>query len=416
MQDAVYTAWIVSQGEELLTGQTLDTNAHHLAAALTGAGLRVLGASTAGDDEAAIAKALADAARNGDVVVCTGGLGPTSDDHTAAAAAAAFGSALRLDAASLAAIEGYYAAAARPMPAPNRKQAMIPETATALPNAHGTAPGFVMQAGAATLYCLPGPPREMRPMLVEAVLPDIARRLSPRPPRRHFFRTLGAGESALQAALAGLIPELGRIELGFRAKIPEVELKLVGPPDVPDADWEIAVGRLRAALGKDCFSEDEHRGLGAVVGDLLLARKETLAIAESCTGGLVTDVCVREPGSSRWFERSWTTYSNVAKTEELGVPAELIAAHGAVSEPVVLAMAEGARARSGANWGVATSGVAGPAGGTPEKPVGTVCFAVAGPGVSRARTLRAPGRARDAIRKASAEIAIDMLRRQLLRM
>ena len=407
------TAFVVSQGEELLTGQTLDTNAHFLCEKLTSLGLRVLGTATAGDRTADIAVVLAQACARADVVICTGGLGPTGDDLTAEAAAQAFGHPLELNGAALEQVEERYRTARRTMADSNRRQAMLPAGCDVLLNPVGTAPGFAVATDHGRLYCLPGVPHEMKRMWAEVLLPELGARLAIRPPQRRLFRVLGRGESQLQDLLSDLPVLFPGVDLGFRTRMPENQVKLVAEPTVPGID-EAAV-LVRERLGRDLFSEDPDEELAGAVGRRLLARGETLALAESCTGGWVSHLVVSEAGSSRWYERGWVTYSNEAKEQDLGVPAETLREHGAVSEPTALAMARGARDRSGADWAVAVTGIAGPTGGTPDKPVGTVCFCVVGPGVERSRVVRMPARGRTPTRRFSAYIALDLLRRQILR-
>ena len=313
--------------------------------------------------------------------------------------------------------EARCARAGRPMAEANRKQGEVPEGADVLANPIGTAPGFAVTPpdgrGAARAYFLPGVPREMRRMWAEQVAPDVARVFETRPPRRAIFRVLGPGESQLQELLGDVPDRYPGVELGFRTRAPENQVKLVAEPGTPGFD--AACDDVRDRLGIRLFSEDEDRSLAAVVGELLLARGETLCTAESCTGGLVADLCVSEAGSSRWFERGFVTYSNAAKVDHLGVEGAILEAHGAVSEATVEAMATGASAAAGAPWSVAVTGVAGPGGGTPNKPVGTVWVAVAGPGGVRARKLFLPTGDRNTTRRWSALLALEMLRRALLR-
>ena len=407
------TAYIVSQGEELLTGLTLDTNAHHLCRALTDLGLRVRGTITAGDRLEEIEDALGRGCSAADVVICTGGLGPTGDDLTAEAVARRFDRRLRHDPTAMAQVEARYAAVGRTMAPANRKQAQLPAGAQVITNRLGTAPGFAIAVGASRLYCLPGVPSEMRVMFSEEVEPDVRARIAAQPPMRHTFRVMGKGESQLQDLLADVPRTWPGVVLGFRTRMPENHVKLVAEVGTPG--WDAALARVRDRLGRDCFTEAPDEELAAVLGRLLVARGETLATAESCTGGWVAHLIVSEAGSSRWFERGWVTYSNAAKTDDLGVPAALIAAHGAVSPEVARAMAQGARRASGSDWGVAVTGIAGPGGGTADKPVGTVCVAVSGPEGTRDRALRLGARDRTSNRRFSAWIALEMVRRQLLR-
>jgi len=411
MDDAT-TAFVVSQGEELLTGLTVDTNANHLCGALTRAGLRVVGAATAGDDRTVIARALADAASKADVVLCTGGLGPTEDDLTADAVVEAFGGELALDEEAWSQVQARYEAIGRAMSMTNRKQALLPVGSDVIENRLGTAPGFAIDGGGARLYFMPGVPREMKAMLKERVLPEIVDRFAPRAPLRHTFRVMGRGESQLQEQLGALSSTFPGVILGFRTRMPENHVKLAASSECPV--WEEAKAWVRERLGENCFSEEPDEELAAVVGEMLVARGQTLALAESCTGGWIAHLCVTEAGSSRWLDRGFVTYSNVAKEEAIGVDSALIAAHGAVSEEVARAMAEGAKATAQTDWGVGVTGIAGPGGGTPDKPVGTVWIAVAGPDGTHTRRLRL-GRDRTSNRRFSAWIALEMLRRQILR-
>ena len=408
------TAFVVSQGEELLTGLTLDTNVHWLCRELTAMGLRVRGAITAADRMDAIEDALTRACADATVVICTGGLGPTGDDLTAEAVARRFDRPLALDAAAMAEVESRYAAIGRPMAETNRKQALMPQGATVLSNPRGTAPGFAVDVGAGRIYCLPGVPSEMKVMFDTLVRPDVLELVAITPPLRHTFRVMGRGESQLQALLGDVEERWPGVALGFRTQMPENHVKLVAEPGVPG--WDDAVAEVRGRLGKDCFSEDPDEELAAVVGRMLQERGETVTTAESCTGGWIAHLFVTEAGSSAWFESGWVTYSNRAKIEEIGVPAEIIAEHGAVAPETARAMARGARTTAGADWAIAVTGIAGPTGGSAEKPVGTVCVAVAGPAGVHERTLRLGPRDRTMNRRFSAWIGIEMLRRQLLRL
>lgn len=406
------TAFVVSQGEELLTGLLLDTNARYLCERLTDLGFHVIGAATAGDEVGSIADALRRAA-TASVVVCTGGLGPTVDDLTAEGAALAFDQTVALNPEALGQVEARYRSVDRPMAPSNRRQAMLPSGAEVLRNSKGTAPGFALTLrGGARLFFMPGVPYEMKTMWAERVAPL----LSGRAPRRHLFRVLGKGESQLQDLLVDVPERFPGVQLGFRAAMPENQVKLLAEPDVPADRFEAAVARVRAALGRDCFSEREELSLAGRIGELLVGRQERLALAESCTGGQVAHLCVTEAGSSRWLERAFVTYSDAAKVDEVGVLEATLDLHGAVSEQTAAEMARGARAAAGVEWGVSTTGVAGPTGGTADKPVGTVCFAVDGPAGTRTRTLRIPARDRSAVRRFSSFVALDMLRRQIERL
>lgn len=408
----VIRAIIISQGEELLTGQTLDTNASFLAGRLTDLGVSVRGVVTAGDRVVDIADAVREAAARVEVVICTGGLGPTADDLTAEAVCAALELPLERDDEALRQVQATFERWGREMVEANRKQALLPRGAEVVPNPLGTAPGFTLTlAAGAQGWFLPGVPLEMKRMWSDSVEPAVRARFSPRSPHRHLFRVSARGESNLQELLGPLVARHEGVVLGFRARMPENQVKLVS--EGQREPFEAAVAEVREALGRHCFSQREDVGLAATVGALLLERGERLALAESCTGGLLADLCVSVPGSSHWLDRGWVTYSNEAKVSDLGVPQEIIEQHGAVSEPCALAMARGARDRAAVAWGLSTTGIAGPGGGTELKPVGTICIAVVGPAVQRVKTLHLH-RDRAGNRHFSAWLALDLLRRQLI--
>jgi len=408
----VIRAYVVSQGEELLTGLTVDTNSNFLCERLTREGFRVVGSRTAGDQLASISAALKDAAAHAEVVICTGGLGPTEDDLTAESVVEAFGGGLRLNEDAWDQVRARYARIGREMSITNRKQAVLPITSDVIVNPLGTAPGFALQVGSCRLYFLPGVPREMKAMMEASVLPEIRSRFVPSAPLRHTFRVMGRGESQLQEQLGSLRERFPGITLGFRTKMPENQVKLFASPNEPQ--WEEAVVWVREQLGENCFTEDPKTELAAVIGEMLVARGERLSLAESCTGGWVGHLIVTEPGSSRWLERGWVTYSNVSKTDEVHVAPEAIKEHGAVSEQVARAMARGSAQVAGTAWGLGVTGIAGPTGGTNEKPVGTVWLAVHGPLGTHARRVRL-GRDRTSNRKFAAWLALELLRRQILR-
>jgi nicotinamide-nucleotide amidase len=318
-------------------------------------------------------------------------------------------------------IEAMYARFNRHMPEINRKQALLPAGSARIDNSWGTAPGFSVQAGRAWMAFLPGVPREMKPMFEERVAPGLGERFGLRPGRLVTLRTTGVGESDLQERV-GRFDEPG-VAFGTRTILPENQVKLRFEPEVTvERLMEIAT-RVALAVGTPVFSIEglprpiqgfECRGgeLAEVIGRALVERGETMACAESCTGGRVAATCTAIPGSSEWFAEGMVTYSNAAKQRQLGVRGESLAAHGAVSEVVAREMAAGCRERSGADWGLAVTGIAGPGGGSAEKPVGTVHLALAGPDGVAHRLVRMGGdRAR--IQTWSAGAALDLLRRSL---
>ena len=397
---------IVSQGEEIVSGSLVDTNASRVCSALCAAGLVPGRITCVGDILADIRDVLAEAARRSAVVVCTGGLGPTSDDLTAEAAADAFGRGLYEDAVALAQIEARYASRSRPMPPRNRKQALLPEGAIVLENHLGTAPGFTMDVGGALLFFLPGPPFEMTPMLDEHVLPRVRERHALPKRRSVHLRCIGIAESVAAQKMDGF--ERDGVVVGYRAALPEIHVKLHLDPGV---HADPLIDEAKARLGDVVFGVDSGP-LADVCADHLRRRGETLATAESCTAGRIAAAITQFPGSSEVFLGGSVVYANAEKVRQCGVDPALIEAHGAVSEPVARAHAEGVRERTGATWGLATTGVAGPAGGTDEKPVGTVHVALAGPDGTRHRRLHLPYD-RERVLAFSTGTALDLLRRAI---
>lgn len=407
------TAYILSQGDEVVTGQTVDTNAAWLARELVGLGFTVLGHLAVPDVSADIQGAILQAAGAAAVVVCTGGLGPTDDDLTAVSAARAFGVELELHPRALERIQAFFDRIGRPMAASNRKQAMLPAGARCLPNPRGTAPGFALPAPTgAHLFFLPGVPSEMRGLFRDAVVPLLAG-LGARPGRLVTLRTTGTGESTLQDRIGAFAHPTATLHT--RCMLGENQLKLRFTADTPDHEVRRVVAELAERVGRAVFAVDGLDGPGGslpeTVGRRLAERGHTLAAAESCTGGRVASLCTGVAGASGWFLEGVVTYANAAKVR-LGVPEPLLVAHGAVSEPVALAMARSVRERAGSTWGLSTTGVAGPGGGTPDKPVGTVHIAVSGPGGDHHRRLDLPGD-RDRIQARAAFAVLDLLRRSL---
>lgn len=398
---------VLSQGEEILSGALVDTNTSFTCSTLGALGLVPNRATCVGDVLEHIRDALREAAARSDIVVCTGGLGPTSDDLTAEAAAAAFGRALYEDPVALAQIEARYATRNRTMPPANQKQARVPEGAVVLENALGTAPGFRLDVEGSTLFFLPGPPFEMRPMVELHVVPWARTHLVLVPRRTVVLRCIGLPESVAAQRMAGF--ERPGVLLGYRAALPEVHVKLHLAPDI-DAAPLVAEASARLedhVFGIDCGP------LEAVVGERLRARAETVAVAESCTGGRLAAAFTSVPGASTYFLGGALVYSNAEKVRQCGVRDETLAAHGAVSEEVARALAEGIRHATGATWGIGVTGVAGPDGGTPAKPAGLVYLAVAGPSGTRTTHIKAPYD-RPRIMQFAVGSALDLLRRALM--
>jgi nicotinamide-nucleotide amidase len=387
---------ILSQGDEVVQGYTVDTNAAWIALRATELGLVVGRHASVGDEPAAIAGLLYEAAERATEIVCTGGLGPTDDDHTADAVAAAFGLELREHPQALEQIRTRYATFGRELDVTGQRQARIPVGGRLLENRWGTAPGFVVERWPCRLWFLPGVPREMKRMMTAHVIPGWRKRY-PRlaPGRLVTIRCVGLGESRAQLKLRGL--EHPAVRMGFRAALPEVQIKLRFEPGADEDFVQEQTARVRESVADWAFTVQDSTVPGSggtieeIVGRVLAARGETVATAESCTAGRVSAALTRKPGSSAWMLEGVVVYSNAAKERLCGVPAAMLEEHGAVSEPVARALAEGVRERSGATWGLATTGIAGPGGGTEDKPVGTVHIAVAGPAGTAHRLLRLPG-------------------------
>jgi nicotinamide-nucleotide amidase len=411
--------WIVAIGSELLTPFRIDTNSLAITERLNAIGGDVLMKFVVGDDVTALADVFRRGIGSVDLIICTGGLGPTADDITRDALVDALDLTIDVDEAILEGIRRRFERRGLTMPDINRRQAMVPRGAIVLENTRGTAPGLLIDRDGTTVVLLPGPPREMTPML-EAVIAD---RLRPASAGRGLFRRVlkitGLTESDVDARAQ---PVYGRwlgaplpISTTILAAMGQIELHLTAAADVradAEAALEAAVGELRGVLGSAIFSAD-GRPLEAVVGQLLRERGYRIAVAESCSGGLLSSRLTDIAGSSEYFDRGAVCYSNQAKIDWLGVAEADLAAYGAVSEPVARAMAAGIRERTGAHIGIGITGIAGPGGGSEEKPVGTVVIAVVTPEDERVRTLQLFG-GRDLIKFQSAQGAMNLLRLMLV--
>jgi nicotinamide-nucleotide amidase len=408
-------AEILAVGSELLTPLRSDTNALYLTARLLEVGIAVGARVTVADDPDLLASAFRAALSRADVVISTGGLGPTEDDLTREAAAAALGRALHRDAVVLEALEARFARFGRVMAPVNLKQADVIEGALVLSNDRGTAPGQCVDLDGRLLALLPGPPQEMKPIFEEQVLPRLRSLAGGAVLRTRVLRMASVSESDVEQAVAPLYKTFTNPRTTILSAPGQVELHLTAEGS-SEADALAHIERLasgiRDRLPGRIYSED-GRELPQVVAGLLLERGLTLATGESCTGGLLSARLTDVPGASRFFERGFVTYSNKAKSEILGVEAALIDSMGAVSEPVAQAMAAGARRVSGAHVGVGITGIAGPDGGSPEKPVGLVFVAIDGAAGTRVRQARFPGE-RDRIRHQASQLALEMVRRGLL--
>jgi nicotinamide-nucleotide amidase len=406
-------AEILSVGTELLLGQIVDTNSVFLSKTLAALGIDLYRRATVGDNEARLVQALREAAARADVIVTIGGLGPTQDDLTKEAVALAFEDELVLDADAADHLRALFARRGVTMPESNLRQAMIFRSGRGIPNPNGTAPGAILEKDGKLVFCLPGPPREFIPMVESAVIPTLMQRLGGERTilRSRVLRTIGIGESAMeervQELLASTNPTIAplahvgeaHLRLTARARSEEEALALIEPLE----------REVRSRLGVHVYGVDDTSLEQAVIG-LLKERGETLAVAESCTGGSLGGRLTAIAGSSAVFLGGIISYSNAAKQALLGVPEALLATDGAVSAPVAEAMARGARERLGADIAVSVTGVAGPDGGTPEKPVGLVYLGLSDRAGERSQRYLFMGGRAD-VRARSILMALDWVRR-----
>ena len=405
---------VVTIGTELLLGQIVDTNAAELGRALAGAGVEVVRHLSVADRPAAIRAAVAEALERTGFVITTGGLGPTRDDMTKREVAALFGKPLEMDASVLRSLEERFRRLARTMPAVNRTQAEVPAGATVLPNPRGTAPGLWVEENGRVVVMLPGVPSEMRGLLAEEVLPRLAARGAGVVVRSRTVRTTGIAESALAERVGAIEEELEPLTLAYLPSVAGVDLRVTAwglRDDDADRRLDAATAQLRKSAG-DHYYGDDGADLAAVVLDQLRTRTARLVIAESCTGGLLGGRITAIPGASDVFIGGVIAYDNVVRSGTLDVRPELLEQYGAVSEQVVTAMAEGVQRQFAVDAALAITGIAGPSGGTPEKPVGTVWLAVRFGAESRALQRIFPGD-RGEIRARAAQAALDLLRRLL---
>ena len=413
-------AVIVAVGSELLTPYKTDTNSLFITDRLNGVGIDVVRKLVAGDEPRGLASALRYATTEADIVIVTGGLGPTADDVTRDVVADLLGAPLEESAGIVAAIRARFEARGLEMPEINRRQAAVPRGAEVLPNPAGTAPGLWLTAGGCRLVLLPGPPRELRPMFDRLVADRLVSTTGGRRVQRRTIRTTGRTESHIDELARPIYGPLAArqppVETTILASLGQIDLHLstIGAdPESGERALDAAVAGLAGVLG-GCVVSVDGRSLPQVVGELLRRRGARVAIAESCTGGLIASRLTDVPGSSAYVHAGWVLYSNEAKVA-LGVAPALIEADGAVSEAVAEAMAEAARAAAGVDFGLAVTGIAGPGGATPEKPVGTVCLALAGGGAAlRVRRVQLPGD-RERVKFQASQAALDLLRRALLR-
>ncbi|MGD8702745.1 MAG: CinA family nicotinamide mononucleotide deamidase-related protein [Desulfosarcina sp.] len=411
-------AEILATGDEIRSGALIDSNSAAIAEKLEQNGVEVLRHTCVGDDLSRLVGTFGEIGSRADVAVVTGGLGPTSDDRCAEAAAQAAGVDLAMNPVALANVERFFKAFKRPMTESNRKQALLPKGCKVLFNPVGTAPGFALTIGRCRFFFLPGVPYEMKRMLADQVLPDLFALQGDAVMHSQVktITTFGLPESLAGERVAGLESMFPGVLLGLRANFPQIQLKLYGR----DADAQRLDKRLAAAsgwalkqLGHNVISEN-GQSMQAVIGKLLSDQSATLALAESCTGGLLANWLTHVAGSSDYFLFSGVTYANQAKIDVLGVRRQTLDTHGAVHEKTAREMAEGAQRVAGSTYGLSTSGIAGPDGGSDDKPVGTVCIGFAGPDRSYGRRLYFPFGKRLMNKKIFAMAALDILRKELL--
>ncbi|MEA1968895.1 MAG: CinA family nicotinamide mononucleotide deamidase-related protein [Thermodesulfobacteriota bacterium] len=412
-------AEILSTGNEILSGSVTDTNSSWLAVKLLETGIRITRQTCTGDETEGIATAIKEISNRADIVLVTGGLGPTIDDVTAKAAALAAGDKLDLNQKALLSIKAYFEQKSRHMPEINRKQANLPLKSVTMENSCGTAPGFHMEIGKALFFFMPGVPFEMKKMFKTGVVPEIEKRFGVQNQLfSESFTVFGLPEAEVGTRLRGFHEKFSGFRLGFRAAFPLIEVKF-SCQGMNTAD-EKAENAMKQA-GQWIFSRLDKRVVSLQgllmeqeVGRLLSLSKATIAVAESCTGGLIANMLTDVPGSSDYFLLSAVTYSNRAKIEVLGVNQDTIIKNGAVHRETAREMAEGARRIAKADYGISTSGVAGPGGGSDDKPVGTVCIGVAGPGFSKGKQYYFPFIERGMNKKIFAVTALELLRRELI--
>jgi len=408
-------ACLISIGNELLCGRTVDTNSAWLSGRLFAMGVGTESICMIADEIDDIVKALQQAVRKADIVLVTGGLGPTDDDLTRQALAEYLGVKLVYHPDLGEQIEAFFAGLGRAMPQRNRIQAYIPDGAEPIANPRGTAPGVLYENDTTLIALMPGVPREMKGMFDDVVCPRLLRRQTGPVIRSSNLRLFGAGESTIAEMLGDRMQRGGNPLVNCTVSEGIITLQSVATADsigAAEAMLDDQRRELEGILGTLVFGRDEET-LQQVVGQLLRRQKKTLAVVESCTGGQVAKMLTDIPGASDYFACGWVTYSNQAKSQQLGVPAGLIEQFGAVSEPVAKAMAEGAAQRSGADCALSITGIAGPDGGTEQKPVGLVYIGLLNEGVCRVHRCQFANAGRSAVRQRAAQTALNLLRLHL---
>lgn len=411
-------ATILAVGSELLSTDRLDTNSLRLTALLDAHGVELVKKSVVGDLEAEIAAEIGAQWRASDLVLVSGGLGPTADDLTREAAALALGVGLVEDPAVIEAIEARFASFGRKVSPNNRKQAAVLAGGRALANPHGTAPGQLFERDGKALFLFPGVPHELDHLAAEFLRPWLASRTGDVARESVTLKLAMRPESEVDQQLEPAYAEFGREWITVLASAGEIRIVLNATGSEAERGARLAAmkGRVLALVGDAVFTDDAAKSVERVVGDLLAAAGRSVAVAESCTGGLVAERLTRVPGSSAWFPGGVVAYANERKIAWLGLSEDDLAAHGAVSETVARAMAAGVRRNVGTAYGIGVTGIAGPDGGSEAKPVGTVHVAVSGPGAddSSHRVARFLGD-RERVRQFASQMALEMLRRTLVR-
>jgi nicotinamide-nucleotide amidase len=409
------TAEIIAIGSELLTPERTDTNSLWLTEQLNQIGIEVRLKTIVGDDDARLEEAIKDALRRSRVIITTGGLGPTEDDITRKIAGRAMSRRLQLDEKVLAGIRAKFMRWGRAMPEINARQAMIIEGAEVLDNPNGSAPGMYVEHEGRSVALLPGPPREMKPMFESLVKPRLAAKAGDVRVVRRMLRVSGLGESAVDEKIAPVYRQYTNPQTTILFNRSEIEIHLTAQGKT-EQEAELLLdglaGQIEERLGDAIFAFRGER-MEEVVGLRLAVGGFTLATAESCTGGLIAERITEVPGSSVYFREGVVAYSNEAKVRLLGVPSDLIAEYGAVSAHVAEAMADGVRLRADADFGVSVTGIAGPDGGSEDKPVGLVYIALSDDAHTEHRKLLLPGD-RQLIRWRASQAALDLLRRRLI--
>ncbi len=400
---------LINTGSELLLGIVQNTHLSHLAEALTPLGLTITRQTTVpdGDD---IQYALRESAERADLIITTGGLGPTDDDRTRDAAAKVFGKQLLRDDEILARLRARFAERGLKINDHIARQAMVPEGAEVLPNPNGTAPGlyFPADTGQPAVFLLPGPPRELYPMVANYVVPKLSNLVSERPASCVTIKLTGIGESQVEEEIGSEAEKLVDLEIGYCARQGEVDVRLLGE----EAPVQAIAQLVRQKLNEFIFSDD-GRTLEEVVVHQLQESGQSLAIAESCTGGFLSHRITNVPGASKVFPGGLTPYANRLKSQLLGVDRKLIDRHGAVSAEVAAAMAAGVRQVTGSDYALSTTGIAGPSGGTKEKPLGTLFIGLAAPDQEARAFARRFRTDRESFKRMATQSALDLLRREL---